>query len=148
MGNRHKGCAGQGRKRHRSIAGLSHVMARRLEPSCGCEILACSFKAAIRFFDLRMALGPLGTSVIDAEATESAAPAQCSDAAVPPSQGDLLGRILRSCPEDSHLPFSPAFTFGGKSRTKASCSHLPVSSGNLGHRLVRYHWHILAGYLL
>ena len=54
-----------------AYTGLSHVMARCLEPSCGCEVSACSFKAAIRFFDLRMALGKF---VIDAEATESAAP--------------------------------------------------------------------------
>eukprot|EP00435_Cladocopium_sp_Y103_P034170 s309_g8.t1 len=79
-----------------AYAGLNHVMARSLEPACGCEVSACSFKAAIRFFDLRMALG---TSVIDAEATDSAAPAPSSDPALP-SQEDLLGRILRSCPED------------------------------------------------
>ena len=81
-------------------AGLNHIMARSLESACGCEISECSFKAAMRFFDLRMALG---TSVIDAEAmAENTAPAPAGDAAQPslPSQDDLLGRILRACPED------------------------------------------------
>ena len=75
-------------------------MARSMDPACGCEISECSFKAAMRFFDLRMALG---TSVIDAEAmAENTAPAPAGDAAQPglPSQDDLLGRILRACPED------------------------------------------------
>lgn len=82
------------------MAGANHGMERGLVPRVGWEVSDCSVKAALRCFDVRMVPG---TSVIDAEAEASADVPAASrvDASGPHlTHEDLLGKILRPCPED------------------------------------------------